>query len=115
MNYQGEYSIKTKLNSNIKIGEALILVKKFPEFCLYRGYCCSVFESHEEKLYEIEFYSRFKKVDLSLKELKTHPNYNFLTTSDTHLVSGDDFVCLETQNLLYRTYFKRFFLKNNFF
>ena len=75
INSQGEESIKNKLNKNIKIGERVVLVKDLSTITLYKGCCCSICGFMGTDFYEIEFFSRFKEGDPSLKSLKNHPDF----------------------------------------
>ena len=107
INEQGEDSIETKLNRNIKIGEVVLLIRDIPNLHLYKGYRCAIsgIEHGEEGIYDIEFYSTFKDGDPSFKSLEANPDFCFPDSSITYTVSSKDFVRLETQDFIYKTHF----------
>ena len=112
---QGQDSIRKKLNRPFGIGEKVVLLKDFPNNNLYKGYLCTVTEvfykrkenkpDEFEYSCEVEFYSTFPDDDPSRNLQPLNNNNIFPITSETIILSSNDFTRLENQDLEYKIYF----------
>ena len=108
---QGPDSVQKKLERPININDSVVLIKDFPNDFMFRGYFCRVLTVYNnssnisENKYHIIFDSEFDDDDPSRKSEALNPNFEFPTTCYDTIVSGDDIVRLETQDLCLRTYF----------
>jgi len=112
---QGENSINRKLNRVFNIGDEVVLLKDIPHEHMYKGYLCTILSvlcedsSPEESYYEILFNSAFKDNDLRRRSQKRHGDFEYPMSVYVTQVSGKDIVRLITQDLLYKTWFEKFF------
>lgn len=113
---QGKSSVESKLNRILKVGDRVVLLKDFPDVNIYKGSLCTIiavfggqeddsYGGDDQIYYEIEFFSTFSDEDYSKKSQKRNIDFEFPSSSYTTFVKGQDFICLVTQDLHYKTCF----------
>lgn len=103
--------IEQKLKRPLYVGDVVILIKDIPQDLVFKGYSCVITEVIKSSTdlsdcqYEVTFNSWFDEDDDSRKSQSLHPEFEFPTTALETIVTGNDIVRLQDQDLRYKTFF----------
>ena len=86
----------------------IVLTKDYSKDLVFKGYLCTINSevgTVSQPFYEVEFDSCFDANDLFRGSKKDNLGYEFSESNYVVIVSGDDIIRIETQDLFYRTSF----------